>query len=705
MDLTIAGAGASGSTAHRCGIRRGADRMPTAFARSVLALALLCCGRAMAQHAAPAADVFPRAWFDAAGATNAYEMLKRVPGFTIVDADADVRGYGEALGNVIIDGSRPSSKREDIDDLLERIPADSVLRIELIRSGRPGIDMGGHALLANVVRVQSATTRGAVEFGAAGATDGWAAPGGRFEYGRQSRGRSLDIALRYDPELDDDSGRGDIRTSRADGTTEVEALDTRTAKGKGEATVGWRQPLAGGTLTLDAALRGERERDRTTTTPLDDEASAEHVRKTEDTRETEFGARYKHPAGERTSLELLASRRDAELDGREASDGGGDGGDSESFEEGTRSSETIARIDLLHEAGARLALNASLEAARNTLDSHARLGSGGGAVVALPGSEVDIAERRYEAAAGLSWKASDALDLEAGLRIEQSTIAQGGDAALQRSFRYAKPRVAARWSPDADDRFRLSFSREVGQLDFEDFVASASLDTGSVSAGNAELRPDQTWRLQLEWERRLGEDAALTLGWTHDRIDDVIDRVLVVAADDTFDAPGNIGRGRRDTLSLDWSAPLGALRLPNGRIHASLQYRDSSVTDPFTGRPRRISEEKPIEGEIAITGEMPRWNTSWGLTVEHIAERESKYRFDRIERKSEGAGWTLSVERRFAHGWRLRVEATDLAGRDFEDVRERYAGVRPLSPLRDREVRRRRAPGTFSLALRHDFGR
>jgi hypothetical protein len=678
--------------------------MPSIFARCALPLALLCCGHAAAQDAAPAADVYPRAWFDAAAATNAYEMLRRVPGFVIVDSDADVRGYGEALGNVLIDGSRPSSKREDIEDLLERLPADSVLRIELIRSGRPGIDMGGHALLANVVRVQAATTRGAVEIGAAGATDGWAAPGGRFEYGRQAQDRALDIALRYDPELDDDSGRGEIRTSRNDGTAPgVDGLHTRTAKGMADATVGWRQPLAGGTLTLDAALRGERERDRTTTTPQDDPAGAGHVRKAEDTREAEFGARYKHSVGERTSLELLASRRDADLDSREASDGGGDG--SESFEEDTGSSETIARIDLLHDAGARLALNASLEAARNTLDSRARLGSDGGAAVALPGSDVGIAEQRYEAAAGLSWKAGDALDLEAALRIEQSTIAQRGDAALQRSFRYAKPRIAARWSPDADDRFRLSLSREVGQLDFEDFVASASLDTGSVSAGNAELRPDQAWRLQFDWERRLGEDAALTLGWTHERIDDAIDRVLVVTDDDTFDAPGNIGRGRRDTLSLDWSAPLDALRIPNGRIHATLQYRDSRVTDPFTGGPRRISEETPVGGEIGITGEVPRWNTSWGLKVEHIAEREAKYRFDRIERKSEGAGWTLSAERRFAHGWRLRAEAADLAGRGFEEVRDRYEGVRPLSPLRDREVRRRRAPGTFSIALRHDFGR
>lgn len=680
-----------------------------ALARCALPLALVCCAPAGAQEAsapgtatAALPDVYPRAWFSDAAATNAYDMLKRVPGFTIRDADADVRGYGEALGNVLVDGARPSSKREDVHDLLERIPADAVLRIELIRSGRPGIDMGGHPLLANIVRVQAPTTRGAVALGAAGATDGWTAPLGRFEYGRQWQDRALDVALRHEPKLDDDSGHGRIRTFPGNGAAPAaESLDTRAAEARTEATLGWRQPVADGTLTLDAALRGERQRDRTTTSPLHDPAATDHVRKTEDTRESEIGVRYKRSVGARTTLELLASRLDAALDTREHS-GGGDGADS--FEEHTGSSETIARIDLLHDAGPRLALNASLEAARNTLDSRARLGNDGGATVALPGSDVGIAEQRYEAAAGLSWTPGDVLGLEAGLRVEQSTIAQRGDASLRRSFRYAKPRIAARWSPAARDRVRLSLSREVGQLDFEDFVASASLETGAVSAGNAELRPDQAWRLQLEWERRLGDAAALTLGWTHERIDDVVDRALVVGTDDTFDAPGNIGRGRRDALSLDWSAPLAVFRIPNGRVHASLQYRDSRVTDPFTGLPRRISEEKPVEGEIAITGEVPRWNASWAVRLEHIAERESKYRFDRIERKSEGAGWTLSAERRLAHDWRLQAEATDLGGRDFEEMRERHAGVRPLAPLRDREVRRRRTPGTFRLVLRHDFG-
>ena len=42
---------------------------------------------------------------------------------------------------------------------------------------------------------------------------------------------------------------------------------------------------------------------------------------------------------------------------------------------------------------------------------------------------------------------------------------------------------ALRWNPDDANQWRLSVSREVGQLDFSDFAASASLEGGTVSAG------------------------------------------------------------------------------------------------------------------------------------------------------------------------------------------------------------------------------
>src|SRR5690606_27619495 len=138
------------------------------------------------------------------------------------------------------------------------------------------------------------------------------------------------------------------------------------------------------------------------------------------------------------------------------------------------------------------------------------------------------------------WRPHADWSIEGGMRVETSALRQSGDTPMERDFVYLKPRLAAYWERDDRDSFHLGLSREVGQLDFEDFVASAALDTGAVSAGNAELEPDKTWRLVAGWERRFRDDGALGMTWTHERIADVVDRVLVASGDDVFDAPGNI---------------------------------------------------------------------------------------------------------------------------------------------------------------------
>src|SRR3546814_8048391 len=138
---------------------------------------------------------------------------------------------------------------------------------------------------------------------------------------------------------------------------------------------------------------------------------------------------------------------------------------------------------------------------------------------------------------------------------------------------------------------------------------------------------------------------------------------MLVTVDNGCDAPGNTGRGGRDTLALDRAARLDAWGIANGRSRTTVLWRSSSVTDPVTGRERGISGEKPVEGEIEFSRELPALRASWGLLVEHIAERETKYRHDRVTRESEGAGWTLFAERRIGEHWRLRAEATDLLDR------------------------------------------
>ena len=680
--------------------------MPTGK-RSTLAwlgLWAICCTAfpAIAQTSSrPGVTEYPREYFAGNAPSNARDMVDRLPGFSIVEADEDVRGYAAAQGNVLIDGARPSSKREDIGQLLKRIRATSVERIELIRSGATGIDLGGYPVLANVVRRRDATTESAFEAGAVASTDGWLAAQGQWEYGRRWEDQALDLALKLEPELDDDSGSGTISVFAPDGSLlERSRLDTRTVKHKGEASAGWRRPLAGGRMTLTAALRGERARTDTDIDAITAGTDSELVTEDEDSNEAEIGARYVRQIGAHSILEAMASQQLGWLKNRERSR---EDGEDETFDEATDTGEGIVRIDLTHERSPHLSFAASLEGAYNFLESEAELIQEG-EPVALPGSDVRIEEKRMEAAFGATWKPAHDWVLEAGMRVEQSSISQTGDSPLRRRFTYPKPRLALRWDADEKDQLRLSLSREVGQLDFADFVASASLDNGQVSAGNAELEPDKTWRLLAAWERRLWTDATLTLSWTHDRIDDVVDRVLVVTPDDVFDAPGNIGSGRRDTLAMELSAPLDRFGFTGGHLRSSALWRRSRVTDPVTGESRPISEENPVEASIELGQDLPALRMNWGIEFEHIAERETKYRFDEVARESEDAGWTLFVERRIGERWRVRAEATDLFGRDFSEDRDKYDGPRSTYPIAEIERRKRVTPGYFSLTFRRSMG-
>lgn len=673
----------------------------------ILGLACLSClpTAARARQRASAADAsgvtrYSPDYFADAAPANAWDMVSRLPGFTVMDPDEDIRGYAEARGNVLIDGARPTSKYAGTEDVLKRIPASSVKYIALVRSGKAGIDMGSYAVVANVVLRQQATSHLSTTGGLQASTDGWLSPTGRLQYTRNTPDHDLGIALKLDPELDDDSGRGTRRRFTPDGSLAGEEhLDTRTTKRKGEVSANWQGHLGAGKLALDAALRGERERTGTRYAPMLG-GEDERITEAEDSSATEAGARYTRQLDPRSTLKLMATWRLHQLDDTEHSR---EGDEDERFREHTRAGESIVRADLRRAWSDTLAARASLEGAYNFLDSNTHLQEQGNDVTP-PGSDVRVEERRAEAAFGIEWQPSRAWTIESGVRVERSTLTQTGDTPTTRHFRYIKPRMTVHWYPDDANQWHLAVAREVGQLDFGDFVASASLDSGVVSAGNAALEPERSTHVELGLEHQLRNDGAIAVTLMHDDIENVIDRVLVTTADAVFDAPGNIGQGHRDTLKLDLLLPLDRIGFHGGQLRSSLQWQHSRVTDPVTGDTRPISEEKPVDGDITLSQDLPAWRMNWGITLEHIAERKTKYRYDEIKRESEGMGWTLFVERRLGSRWRMRFEATDLFGRGFRQIRRKYAGPRSTSALDEIERRRRTSPGYVILTFRYSPG-
>jgi hypothetical protein len=668
--------------------------------RIVITLLLSALASIAAADDAPGITTYPASYFADGAPATAADMVARLPGFRLVDADEDVRGYAAAQGNVLIDGARPSSKRESIDDLLERIPARSVERIEIIRAGAAGHDLLGQPMLANIVRGTSVAAEAALEGGALLVDDGGLEPlltvGGNVDVDDSE----LEFALGSVPEIDDDSGVGEIvEASPAGGVAERSASRTNRLQRANDASATWRRPTRAGTLSASAALRDTRDDEDRRVTSLPDGFGDEISRETEHLQEMEFGLQCSHTLGAATTLDAVASHRVGWLENRsdELEDEG-----RESFAQDTRSRESLARIDLQHARSDVLLLTAGAELAINALDGDAALSEDGEAVE-LPGSRVRIEEQRGDASVGAQWRTGDSWRLDGRLALERSRIRQTGDSPLARDFTYLKPSLAARYQRGGEESWRLSLERNVGQLAFEDFVASASLDTDVVTAGNAQLEPDKAWRVALVWERTFGRDGALALTLAHDELSDVVDLVPVRIGDEVFDAPGNIGDGARDSLALAAGTSLDAIGWANLRIDADLLWQRSRVRDPGTGARRGISGEAPLEGTIELTQTLAARGMKWGVEV-GLAERETEYRVDEVSVERADAALSLFVERAFRQRWQVRAELLDVAGVDIVETRERYDGPRATQSLAATETRRHRVPPQLLLTVRRDMG-
>lgn len=631
---------------------------------------------------------YPPDFFAAARPADAYDMVRRLPGFTLIEGDEDVRGFGGARGNVLFDGRAPASKQENLAELLRRIPAGSVERIELIRGGAQGIDMASYEVVANVVRRRSQRTRGAAEAGMVMARDGVLRPEGRIELSHENGERRLEGAIALEAEVDDESGRGRlVETDPAGGLLSEERRREWEVQQTLSASLDYQVPLLGGELGANASLAREAT-DEDKRTGLD--RSTERERRWRG----ELGGRFRHDMGARGRFELIGLHRIDRLRGLAREE-------DERFTEVTDLSESVVRAEYRRQ-DSRLALNASLEGAINRLDSETGL-ERASAPVPLPGSDARVVERRAEAAVGATWQPRPSLVVEPSLQTEISSIRAEGDSGRTLSLFYWKPRLAVSL-PFAGGQARLAAERGVGQLDFTDFVSSVSLDRGEVSAGAQSLRPPATWSLGASWERRFWGDGALTLSYRHERISDVIDRVAVEADGEIFDAVGNIGSGVRHVGRAELTMPFARLGIPGLQLRAAVTVIRSRVTDPVTGRRRIISEDRPVEADIGLVHDLPGGRWSWGANLS-VPHHERQFRFDevRLERKTAQLG--LFVEYRPAPDWRLRLEAQNITTRGLDETREKFEGSRALGQLDRIERLSLSTTPIVSFSVRRAFGR
>lgn len=673
---------------------------------------------APAEVAAAAEGViaYPPEFFASAQPQSAMDMIERVPGFQFSGGDS-VRGFAGAAGNVLIDGQRPASKSDPLEALLRRIPATTVERIELIRGGATGIDMQGQTVLVNVVRKTEASQQALWAIASGIYADGRTSPAMRLEGSRRWDGRFAEGSILYYNFVDDGAGEGPRRVFDPTGTLIERANADETAGGQGiDTKASFETPLLGGKFRINAAAKFEEyawELDDETTFPAPFQF---HVEDDFDLNfQGEAGVQWSRPLGPRTTLELLALQTWRDSDFTSTYE---DAFDELIFTQGSVTGESIVRGKMRWAKSDTFQIEYGAEAAYNFLDRATGFVLNG-APVPLPAASVLVEESRAEAFATITWRPFSTLTVEAGSKIEYSMITQSGDTDLEESFVYPKPRLFVTWAPNETNQFRFRIEREVGQLNFGDFVSSAQLSTGVITGGNADLRPYQAWTYEAAYERRFWEKGALILTAQHSQIEDVVDRIPVIdlstcplvagIPDPTsplcvfFSGVGNIDQGESTQFSVNLTLPLDRLMVKGGLLNFNGTWRQSEVVDPTTGESRRISGQSPFNGEVTFSQDIPAWRVNWGADA-FLGFRERYYGIDQIEQIELQTWFRLWAEWKAQPKLSIRIELQNLAARDFIRDRDVYAGLRDNTPLVFREERNLNFDPFFYFRIRKTWG-
>jgi hypothetical protein len=663
---------------------------------AVLAAVLsLFATSASAEDASQGVIAYPASYFATMGVNTAYDMVLHIPGFTFDNGSA-VRGFAGAAGNVLVDGLRPASKTDDLQTLLQRIPAAQVERIDLIRGGAPGIDMQGKTVVANIIRRKAAGFAGVATLWRYEPEDLAFDPGAQLEGTWRTGDRTFEAAVHAEQGHDGSQGGGPHQVFAPNGQL-VDSSPTYAIAPNWlyRGNTAYEGPLLGGRLRMTLMLEDQPYHKYV----RDDFAIAgrEVERDRIDQTDAELGLHYNRDLTRKVSLEVLGLQHLGDYSSTLLFQ---TPADDQVFHLGDALGETIARGILHWGPIGVLDVDAGGEFAFNWLTTRTRFADNG-APIAVPAGDVHVEEKRGEAFTTATWRATKTLTVEAGIRVEDSTISSTGDVALTKTLVYPKPRVLLTFTPDAADQVRVRVERDVGQLDFNAFIATAALNGVGVVAGNPNLLPQQDWVFEAAWDRHVWKDGVVSLTARRLVLTDVVDRAPVFSPSGVFDEPANIGCGSENDLVASFNLPLKRLGIAGGTFWGSGTWRSSQVTDPTTGQKRPISGQHALDAQLNFSNAVPRLKLTWGA-IAYIGTLERYFRFDEIDSTRAPTYYAAYVD------WRPRPDLSIHTGL-YPEVqltnvtRQVYAGPRSTSPLDFTDFREHRFGVLSDVHIRKTF--
>lgn len=610
-------------------------------------------------------------YFEQFQPTTAEDMVDRIPGFVLEGSrnngggGGSSRGFGQANLNILINGRRPSSKSSDASDILSRIPADKVIRIDI----KDGASLDIPGLSGQVADIIT---------GGSGLSGRWEYAA-RFEQGTEpqlldgefsisgERGNLAYVAsLNSGQFIFTENGRETVADGQGNifqnSTEDIRRHGTRPSIDINLTYTPDNGHVANLNLTGSYANANFRINENFTAVDARGITGQSRFNAGEDELEYEIGGDYAFPAGPGTLKLIGLHRFENSLNGDFFQEFLGGAPFNSRFDRDTDEGEYIARSEYSFSSASKHDWQVSLEGAFNFLDRESLFTEDGADDVF---ETVRVEEKRAEGNLTHSWTLSSKLNLQTSIGAEYSEITVPSDGNEAREFVRPKGFLSASYTLSPTYSLRAKVEREVGQLDFGLFTDGINLTEDFTSSGNSEIVPTQSWNAEIEIDRQDANAISGTARAFINFIEDPIDRILFA---DGSEGPGNLDNALEYGIEANATWLLKSIGLDGMRLELEGGISDSEIDDPVTGLVRQINDTEIWSWRAEYRYDLP--NTPYAVGGRLEQRRESP--FLRLDQSFDG--------RRDRPSSRVYFEHKNLLGLNWQVSVQNVLGEKIIRP-------------------------
>ena len=577
--------------------------------------------------------VYEKDYFEQFNITNANDALKRIPGVESIGSrnsenyepgGSRKRGFGSSGTQILINGERQSSKSNSIIKTLERINADSLIRIEVIRGSEAGLDVRSDGVIVNIIADSSLSKSSGTWSTALGfLTSGDSNWRGTASWATKIKNTDLVLGLERIGDLNSRK-YNEFTVDQEQSLLYLRLRETIEYQSGNRinldlnSKINDKNTLRINTLVwFDGKENSPQIQEYFLPTDIKNENFYKKINwdRKENNDGWEFGGDWEHQINKNNSFKLRVVLTEENEDQIDISflDDTINSYKNSSETNNRKENERIIRLSFNKLIGKSSSLEYGVESAYNKLDRTFNLiyldSDGKQTSAGLINTSGEVEEDRYEGFLSYNLPLSNKIRAELALNYEWSEISQSGDVNLSREFQYWKPRVDLKWDYKENRQLRLNIERNVGQINFDDFISSFDQFEETIRAGNPDLKPETSWELKLEHEWRLPNDGGvITLKGLASEIDGPVDRLPI----DGYAGIGNLGSGERTQARIDGSIRINEL-LKGGVFRFMGYLQSTEVNDPVTNIKRDFSWYKRWETMIGIRQDVPGGKYNWGI--------------------------------------------------------------------------------------------